>query len=385
MRKEINLAKKKLLFLVNVDWFFVSHRLPIAIEAKKNGYDVHIACAFTDKFSYLKNMGFTLHEIPFLRNEKNVIGEIKSVWKTFILLSSLKPDIMHAITIKPILYGLMAVKYHKHICCVAAFSGLGLVFVESGLIAKIRKEIVKYIYKFTFKLENLKVIFQNPSDLEVINDILRLRKSDYTLIKGAGVDLTAFRKVPEVAGTPVIVMASRLLKEKGVYEFLEAARIVKERGVICRFVLAGDIDIGNPNSLTIDELSLIEKAGYVELIGYCCNIYELFSKSHIVVLPSYYGEGLPKVLIEAAACGRAIITTNNPGCSDSVIPEKTGLVVPIKDAYALSDAITRLVLDGRTRKEMGEMGRLYAEKEFDIRSVVEKHLAIYKELYNRIR
>jgi glycosyltransferase involved in cell wall biosynthesis len=369
-----------LLFLVNVDWFFISHRLPIALAAKANGYEVHIACAFTNKREYLESLGFIVHEIDFSRSGTHVYSELRTMFRIYRLLKLVKPSIVHAVTIKPVLYGGIAAKISGIHAVVSAVSGLGLVFVASGFKAKLRKFLVKLLYKAAFSNKRLAVIFQNPVDRLTLLNAVSLKADQCIMIKGSGVDLNEYKSIPEIDQTPVVVMAARLLREKGVYVYIDAIKEIKRRGISARFLLVGEPDIGNPNTVTRSELDEWRESGIVELLGFREDIADIFSSSNLVVLPSFYGEGLPKVLIEAAACGRAIITTDNPGCAEAVINGVTGLIVSTKNSLELANAIQCLIENPELRRKMGTEARIYAEKEFDVRSVVDKHLAIYKEL-----
>lgn len=371
----------KLLFLVNVDWFFISHRLPIALKAKEEGYEVHLACNFTEHYDYLSSLGLILHPISFDRSGSGLQHELKTLMSIRRVFASVKPGLVHAVTIKPVLYGGIAARTTgiKHM--VFAVSGLGLVFVADGLAAKVRRWLVSRMYQFAIDVTKSKVIFQNPVDKKVLQEAVRLPDSKCEMIRGSGADLTTYNVEPEPSVISV-VMAARLLREKGVYQFVDAARTLKQRGLDVTFKLVGEPDPGNPNTVTKQELDLWSNEGCVELLGFRQDINQVFAKSNIVVLPSFYGEGLPKVLIEAAACGRAVVTTENPGCLEAIEVNKTGFAVPIKDSIALADAIEKLVVDAELRKQFGKAGRLLAEREFDVDSVVRKHLLIYQNLLN---
>jgi glycosyltransferase involved in cell wall biosynthesis len=371
---------KKILFVVNVDWFFMSHRLPIALAAIDEGYEVHLACEFTDKETELSNLGIIVHQVPFSRSGKGLKQELSTLVSLYNLFKAIKPDIVHCVTIKPVLYGGIIARLTKVPAFVAAISGLGLVFVAEGLKAKCVRFIVKALYRLSFGHKNMKAIFQNTVDENILVKAGIVKTEGYTLIKGSGAELNEYKYKEEPVSVPTIIMAARLLREKGVLEFIEMAKQIKERGIKARFILVGEPDYGNPNSFTTKDLEKWKEDGFVNILGHRDDIAELFSESNIVVLPSYYGEGLPKVLIEAAACGRAIVTTDNPGCRDAVIPNKTGLIVSVKDSVALSDAVTKLIEDKELRMSMGKAGRAFAEKEFDVKQVVNTHLQIYQYL-----
>ena len=369
---------KKILFIVNVDWFFISHRLPLAIEALTKGYEVHIVSGISDKKEYLENLGLKVHPLNISRSGTGIKGELKAFVEIYKILKKIAPDIAHFVTIKPVLYGGIASRFLGDFRKVFAISGLGFVFVAQTLKAKIVRTIVKAMYKIALGEKNSHVIVQNPEDKKVILSFNVTDNKDITLIKGSGVDLEQYSYKISENNIPKIVMASRLLKEKGVFEFAQAAKILENKNLKVEFELYGEIDEGNPNSLTKADLEKISKIANFEIKGFSSDIKSVFQKSDIVVLPSYYGEGLPKVLIEAAACGRAIITTDMPGCKDTIIENQTGLFCKAKDAESLAFQIEKLILDKDLRNSMGKAGRELAEKEFDIKKVVEKHFDIYE-------
>lgn len=377
---------KSILIIVNVDWFFISHRLPIALKALEGGYEVTVACKFTEHKAALSKMGFNVIDVPFQRSGGGIASEINTIKVIKSIVENLQPSLIHAITIKPVLYSGMALKTIKQdIPFVAAISGLGYVFTANTLRAKATKLIASAFYKIALSQKYKTVIFQNTSDEAILTEVAKLKVADKTLIKGSGADLSVYNYLPEnTNGVVKIVMACRLLKEKGVYQFVDAARIVKEKHDDVEFLLVGTPDLENPNSIQQNEIDSWVKQGLVTYLGHRSDIPDVFANSNIVCLPSFYGEGVPKVLIEAAACGRAIITTDNPGCRDAVIEGETGLTVPIRDAKALATAVLQLIEQPELRVAMGAKARVFAEKEFDVNSVVNKHLEIYNNLLRRV-
>lgn len=373
---------KKLLFVVNVDWFFVSHRLPIALEALKNGYEVHLACTFTDKKAELIELGIECHDLTFSRSGGSLIGELSSINSVRGLIKQINPEIVHAVTIKPVIYvGLSLQTIIKPPAFVAAISGLGYVFTANSVRAQLTKFVVSLLYKTALRSKRKMVIFQNSSDQLVLSEIVSLSSSESTLIKGSGADLSVYDYQPEPkVKRKVVSMACRLLRDKGVYQFVEAAKLIKKKRSDTEFWLIGSVDPGNPNSILQVEVDQWDQEGVVCALGHRTDIPLLFAKSNIVTLPSFYGEGVPKVLIEAAACGRAIVTTDNPGCRDAILDKQTGILVPIKDSRALTDAIITLLEDEDRRMAMGAKAREYAVKEFDVENVVLKHMEIYESI-----
>lgn len=378
--------KRKLLMVVNVDWFLISHRLPIAIAALEEGYDVHLACRFTGQQDYLESLGFIIHELPFSRAGMSMINEVKTCFSILVLLRRLRPDVIHAITIKPSLYVGIIARALGMKELIIAVSGLGLVFVSKGCFALLRKWIVKLLYKLAVNPKHTRLIFQNKTDLATIQNIVNPNPKNVYLIKGSGVDLAEYKYTNEPLEEKLVVsLASRLLKAKGIYEFIRAAEILgkSEFADLISFRLIGVPDIENPDSILQEEIEVWRQSGIVDYLGFRKDMSKVFSETNIVVLPSYYGEGLPKVLIEAAACGRAIITTDCPGCRDAILDGITGVLVPAKDSLALSNAILRLAKNRALVTQMGRAGRKYAEKTFSVNSVVSDHLDIYMNLMGK--
>jgi glycosyltransferase involved in cell wall biosynthesis len=369
---------KRLLFLVNVDWFFISHRLPIALAAQKAGYDVHIACSFTDKYDFLQQLGFKLHALDLSRTGMKLMSEIGSFINLFKVLRSVKPDLVHLVTIKPVLYGGIACRILGVRNRVASISGLGYIFIATGLKGTLMRWGISALYRLALQGNNTKVIFQNPDDKQQLININAISSEQVVMIRGSGVDLGLFPFFPEPEGIPVVMLMARLLIDKGVVEFVEAARILKYQGVNCRFVLVGSTD-ENPKSVSCSLLNTWINEGVVEYWGFSNSPAETYCKANIAVLPSYR-EGLPKSLIEAAACGRAVITTDVPGCRDAITLGVTGILVPAKDAKSLAAAVSTLCENGQLRKQLGTAGRKLAEDEFDIKNVINAHLTIYQEL-----
>jgi glycosyltransferase involved in cell wall biosynthesis len=377
---------RKLLFVVNVDWFFLSHRLPIALEALRQGYEVHIATALTDKLTLLQSHGLVVHPLSLDRSSSGLWATGKTIWQIFRVCKLVKPDVVHLVTIKPVLFGGLAARLSRVPAVVSAISGLGFVFVAKGVKAAIRRWLVGGLYVLALGHRNLRVIFQNPDDLACLARLVHLSDRKVTMIRGSGADLSQYRVMPLPTGVPVVLLAARLLVDKGVREFVQSAQILRQRGLLAqdaRFVIVGKPDLANPASLRPDELAQWAEEGVVELWGHRTDMPQVMAAAHVVVLPSYYGEGLPKVLIEAAACGRVVVTTDHPGCRDAIDPGVTGVLVPLRDAVALANAIQKLLSDPVRCATMGQAGRELAESAFDVRQVVAVHLQIYQELMDK--
>ena len=375
---------KKILIFVNDLSFFISHRLPVAEASFNKGFEVTILYGELGgaNLNFLRKKGFKLKYIPIQRGGINIISDIKSIYNVWKFFKKIKPDIVHTVTIKPYLYGGIISRITSVPCLVSAISGFGSLFISKDYKSRILRLMLYPIYYWAFNHPNQKVIIQNKDDANTLVKWKILNFNKIELIKGSGVNLAHFKNLNEPKGIPVICFAARLLRDKGIYDFISAAKILNLRNIKARFLIAGNLDKKNPSSLTINNLKKIKKNKYLEFLGHHVDIPKLYSKSHIICLPSYR-EGLPKSLLEAGAAGRAIVTTNVPGCRDAILPNKTGLVVPLKDPKKLADTIQWLVENPKKRIAMGKAGRKYTEKEFRIEKIVKLHLKIYKKLINK--
>lgn len=371
---------KKIVLVLNGVAYFLSHRLPIALELQRKGYEVHVVTPDAEPTSFYK-FGFVYHELPMSRSGVNPLFEWLVIARLFKLFRSVNPELVHLVTIKPYLYGGVAARLAKVHGVVSAVAGLGVLFSQKNVKKKFLRNVLYPLFKLAFGHKNQITIFQNQDDRNTLVNWVGLPSRKTTVIRGAGVDLQQYLYTVEPDNQPpVIAFAARLLKDKGVEQFVEAARILQQRGMVARFLLIGEPDPGNVNTITQQQLDAWENAGLVECLGYRCDIPQLFSQVNIVSLPSFYGEGLPKVLIEGAACGRAVVTTDWPGCRDALIPNETGLLVPVRDSVALADAFQLLLENPRLRQAMGAAGRKLAEDVFSIEKVVHRHIQIYREL-----
>ena len=297
-----------------------------------------------------------------------------------LLMKQLKPDIVHLVTIKPVIYGSLAARAARVPAVVAAVSGLGYAFIDQYFEARCLRRLISTLYRQAFLHPNLKVIFQNEDDKYTLLNLDALKENQSILIRGLGVDLTEYKWTPEPKTRPlVVVMAARLLRDKGVIEYVEAAKLLRTKGINARFLLAGLVDPDNPSSINKKQLAEWVKASDIEYLGYRTDMPQLFSQAHVVVLPSYR-EGFPRVLAEAAACGRAIVTTDVPGCRAALIPDKTGLLVKVNDPSSLAKAIYTLLINNSLRNTMGAEGRKLAENKFNITKIVAEHMTIYDKV-----
>lgn len=377
--KPVPAPRRRLLFVVNNPAFFLSHRLPIALAARDAGFEVHVATMDGPSVPIIRGHGLVHHVIPMSRSGRNPLEELRSLHAFWSLFRRLRPDLVHAVTIKPVLYGGIAARLAGVPAYVAAVSGLGFIFMRREGRFDALRFAATVLYRLALGHRNSRVVFQNANDRQELRRAGVVQPGQTVMIRGSGVDLQAYAPVPEPEGAPVAIMVARLLTDKGVREFVEAARATAGHPSGLRWVLVGAPDPGNPASISEEEFRCWREEGVVICMGEREDIAELYQNAHIAVLPSYR-EGLPRSLVEAAACGRAVVTTDVPGCRDAVEPGVTGLLVPVRDSRALAEAVVSLAGDPERRRAMGAAGRRLAEREFDIRKVVQAHLDIYRQL-----
>ncbi|WP_180070036.1 glycosyltransferase family 4 protein [Acinetobacter sp. YH16038] len=369
----------KIVYIVNVDWFFISHRLPIALEVLKQGHEVHIFTKDTGKMDYLKSLGLKVHPINLERGSINPFSSFKLLFDLKNKLKKIKPDVVHLVTIKPVLIGGLASILAKVPSIVYAISGLGFIFTNTMLKAKILRLGIIPLYRLALSAKNKTVIVQNLDDLRILRQYVAIPESQTVLIPGSGVDLKQFDFQPIPLKNKIVLMACRLLADKGVYEFHKSARLLKDKYPDVRFVLVGGIDPDNPTSLTKKELNEWVKKGDLEWWGHQSNMSEVLSQATVVVLPSYR-EGMPKVLLEAQALGRPIVTTDVPGCREAIENGKTGFLVQVKDEHSLANAIEKLITNDELCLEFSHNARALAVQKFDIEQVVKTQINIYENL-----
>ncbi len=380
-------GRPRLLYVTNEFFFFYSHRLPVARAARDAGYEVHVAGPPTpgwapDDFEVgvLEAEGFRLHEFPLARRGVNPIEEMRTALSLFALYRRLRPEMVHQITIKPVLYGGIAARLAGLPSMVSAVTGLGQVFIARGLRASALRLVVRQLYRLALAHPNGRVIVQNAEDGERLVESGMVRAERVVLIPGSGVDLDEFEARPEPAGPPLIILPARLIWEKGIAEFVAAARELRLGGVEARFALLGNAIAENPRAVPEAQLRQWQAEGDVEWWGRLNDMPRAYAESHIVCLPSKYGEGVPKALIEAAACGRAIVSTDIAGCRDVVRDGVNGLLVPPGDVPALARALRRLIEDADLRRRMGAAGPAVVAGDFAVESVVERTLEVYRRL-----
>jgi glycosyltransferase involved in cell wall biosynthesis len=381
---ELVMSRKILLFVVNEAYFFISHRLELARRAQAIGYAVHVAAPADHVWApadfsveRLKEEGFVFHPLPISRRGQNPFAEVKTLISIYRLFRRLKPDLVHLLTIKPILYGGLAARLAGVPSVVAAITGLGQIDVATGFFASLRRALVTRIMKISLGHRNLRVVLQNEEDQEMLVRNNIVDRSRTNVIGGVGVDLDLYQYAPEPSGDPLVILPARLIWEKGVAEFVEMARNIRQKGVSARFALVGDIQPSNPRSIPATTLDAWQKEGVIEVWGRKTDMAEVYSRCHVVCLPTIYGEGVPKVLLEAAASGRPVVTTDVGGCKAAVVNGETGFIVPKNNVAALTTSIQELLEQPKLRESFGNAARIRAEKLFDVRRATDAAIGIY--------
>jgi glycosyltransferase involved in cell wall biosynthesis len=368
------------LFVINVPWFFVMHRMPFAIRARELGYDVHIACGVGPGEEGIRREGFAYHQLSLTRTGRNPFGEVRAVAELARLYRDLRPGIVHHVTIKPIIYGSIAARKAGVPAVINAFAGLGYAFSARGVWADVRRRALLSALRFALSRTPSSAVFENDDDRELLESAGVVRREHAHVLPGVGADTTVYRPSPEPAGRVRVVLASRMLWEKGVGEFVRAAELLHAEGVDAEFWLVGDVDKGNPGSLTRSQLEDWHSRGVIVWRGFESDMPRLLRECHVVCLPTYYREGIPRILLEAAASGRPIVATAMPGCREICIPEVTGLQVPPRDPRSLAAALKRLIADPLLRKRMGDHGRQLVEARFALPLVLDRMMSIYRDL-----
>lgn len=388
-RSTISARQIRLCYVVNNAAFFVSHRLPLAQEAKRLGFAVDLLTGQpgsdqmeADADHALVSLGMRHRRCAFTASGINPAVELWGLLQLTLRLLRMRPDLLHCASPKGVLYGGIAGRLAGVRCIVLSVTGLGFAFTPTDRIS-LRRRFVGWVYSFLARLAyghpNKRVIVQNRDDEETIVQSGLATQGDVRAIAGSGVALAGLIGATIEDKSPIVLFPARILVDKGVVEFVDAARQVKARAPGWRFLLAGAADYRNPTSVSRRVLDAWQEEGIVELLGHVKDMRTLYESASIVCLPSYR-EGLPKALLEAAAAGCAVVTTDAVGCREAIVPGLTGDLVPIGDRAALATALCALMEDRERREQYGRAGRALAIERFDIGKVVEETFAIYTEL-----
>lgn len=375
------LAGRTLLFLTGEDFSLLTHRINLALAAKAAGARVVVAARATGRDAEIRAAGLEFVALDLKRAGKNPLKDWGALRQLIRLYKTLKPDLVHHVAMKPVLYGSIAAWIAGVPGVVNAITGLGYLFISQSAYARGARAAVSLAFRFLLNRPNTVTILQNGDDLATFRRRIGVKQARMVLIRGAGVDITHFRPLPPPAGVPVAVCLCRLLWDKGVGELVEAARLLKSRNVPLTIRLVGPSDL-NPAAVPPDVLEAWRKEGVVEIHPPVRDAAEAYAPAHIAVLPSYR-EGLPKALLEAAACGLPIISTDVPGCREICREDETGLLVPVKTVEPLADALETLARDPALRARLGAGARKAAETEFSDAVVIGATLNLYRALAPR--
>ena len=376
------IQKQRLLFIVNEDWAFVSHFIERAVAAKENGYDVAVVAHCTNHRSIIESAGLTVFEHGMSRSGTNPFREIASVVNLIKVIRNYRPTLIHLIALKPIVLGSCASIFYRKAQIICAPIGMGYLFSSDDSRARLLRPIVNGALRIALKQSRVAIIIENQDDMDTLKQGNFVQNNQIYLIKGAGVNLNTYRATSETDDHLVVSLFARMLRDKGVTEFVQAATTIKQSRPDIQFQLIGGLDDGNPAALSSQQMEDWVAEGSVTWLGQRSDVPELLAKSNIVVLPSYR-EGLPKVLIEAAAAQRAVIATDVVGCREAVTDGLNGLLIEPRNSHALTDAIMRLVTDHDLRHKLAQAGRFRAENEFSSEIINTQTLAVYEQVLNR--
>jgi len=374
-------------YVINVDWYFELHWLNRALAVQESGANVHIIMGFTDSeiTSRLRKMGFICHQWNIDRKSINPFLNFKSLVDLYLLLRSISPDIIHAITIKPNIY-LGLISQFIRIPYILSVTGTGIVFSGKVLTVRLVRPIVRLLYKTSSTMVRRRIIFENFEDRDYFVKTRLCSSRDAVTILGAGVNTELFKPISENnTQTPIILFAARLLLDKGLGDLVEAGKLLRKKGLVFSIFVAGIADYSSINAIEENTLEQWKREGAIQWLGTEKNMPDLIAKSNIVVLPTFYGEGVPCVLIETASCGRAIVATDVPGCREIVRHNENGLLIPSHDSKALADAIEFLIKNPEFRAKMGARGRKIVEAEFSKEIVIKQTMEVYERLLSQKR
>lgn len=370
----------KLLYLVTEDWYFISHRLSLAIAAKAAGFDVSVATRVQCHGDTIRDAGIGLLPISLSRSGLHPIREFRSMAELVTLIRGESPDLLHNVAMKPITYGTLAARLSGTKAVINAIMGLGWTFSSESAKARMLRPLIKIALRNALSGVKTRVIVQNKDDASVLSNQRLVRPEAIRLIRGSGVDPKAYSTRAPPPGPPLVVLPARLIVSKGILEFMQAAALLKSDGIDARFALVGAPDTASPAAVTCEMIQPYVRAGQVEYWGWRDDMAQVLNIASVVCLPTFYGEGLPKSLLEAAASARAIVATDVPGCREVVHHGENGWLVPPCNTEALARALRESIARPELCARYGAAGRLMVEREFSLDAVIKQTLALYNEL-----
>ena len=369
----------KVLYSVSEDWYFCSHRLPVARAARDAGWDVVVVAREGDHANVIRNEGFIYYPLALERGGINPFKDASVINKLIAILRQEKPDLIHAVAMKPVIYGAFAARIAGIQHGIFALAGMGFVFLSSSWKAKMLQPFIRQMLKLCDRKGSC-VLVQNSDDAALMREKVGVGEDCLRLIRGSGVDISQFPILPEPESRPVIyALVARMLWDKGVGEFVEAIRLLKEQGENVEGWLVGGMDVDNPAGISMDQLKQWQNEGVIQYKGHQSEIVSIWKQAHVAVLPSYR-EGLPKSLLEAASCGRPMVAADVPGCREVVIDGETGVLVESHNALSLASGMAKLIKNDELRQCYGKNARALVEASFTTSHVTEATLSLYQEL-----
>ena len=370
----------KILFVITEDWALISHRLHLVKAAIHEGHEVAVATRFNSKKEIIQSLEVKTYDWRLVRRSLNLLHETKLLFDLRHIINDFKPDLVHAVAHKPVIYcGILKFFFRKKFSLVAALGGLGYVFYSAKIKVLCIRYLICQFLKLTLSTQSTVLLLQNMDNVRTLEKLGVVEPNRSLLVKGSGVEIDVFKPSPMPLGKVKIILPARLLHDKGVAEFILAAKAIKEQEINSEFILVGDIDEHNPSFYPINLLRRAVSEGAIQHLGRQENMHEIYSDASIVCLPSYH-EGLPKVLLEASACCRPIIAFDVEGCREIVKHNENGILVPFKNQEKLEEALITLIKNREKRVEMGLSGRRLVEENFSSDIVNSKIFSIWGQL-----
>ena len=370
----------RILYVVTEDWYFLSHRLPMARAAKAAGFEVHVATRVKDGLAGIDKEGFVVHALSWSRGSLSLGDGLSAVRELRRLFHSVQPDIVHNVSIKPVVLGSVA-SLGLPPAIVNSLTGVGSLFIGEARVNGLARRVVRFALKRLLRRDKSWTVVQNPDDQAFVLGF-GVAPSHVAMIRGSGVDTTRLVPLPEPPPPVTCAYVGRMLADKGVPTLIDAYSRLSKRGIALRLLLAGDTDKENPGSLAPEQLREFASAFGIQWLGHVADVREVWAQAHFAVLASRR-EGLPKSLLEAAACGRAMVATDAPGCREIAVDGVTALTVPVDDTEALADAMARMAEDASLRDKFGKAARELVETEFSADAIGRETVALYNAIMGR--
>ena len=380
-RSPFDSAKPRLLYVVTEDWAFLSHRLPMARAAREAGFEVHVATRVSNGAAAIEAERFVLHPIPFARGSLSPVATLLTIAALRRVHRNIKPVLTHHVALQACVLGMLA-SFGQSCACLNAFIGLGYSFTSESGKARVVRKLVGSLLRFFINRNHCIALVQNPDDMAALLS-LGIAKKQIALIAGSGVDIDRFTPMPEPGGAPTLGFVGRLLDDKGIRTLVAAHQLLRTRVPKAQLLIAGTPDPANPASVTEGEARSWNELPGITWLGQVNDIADFWARIHVAVLPSRR-EGLPLSLLEAAACGRAMIASDVPGCREVVVQEQTGLLFPVDDVPALADAMERLAADPQLRARCAMAARTRVVERFAGEIIGRQIIELYRSMINRL-